>query len=109
MARQEQDTDGDGFRDRIGYYEKGRVIREEHDADGDGRPDKVTIYDAREQVARVDEDRDGDGLVDVRSYYENGRLSRREMLEAQLGESIERRDLVSAQWSDGDGDESGSR
>jgi hypothetical protein len=41
----EEDRNGDGFHDRVGYYQEGKLRREVEDANGDGRPDRVTLYD----------------------------------------------------------------
>ena len=82
MTRHEQDTTGDGFRDRVGYYEGGHLQREEYDRDGDGRPDIVTHYDEDERITRREEDVDRDGAIDVISHYVDGRLARKELLDS---------------------------
>jgi antitoxin component YwqK of YwqJK toxin-antitoxin module len=81
LSRVEEDRNGDGFRDRVGYYSAGKLRREVEDANGDGRPDRVTLYDANERASERTEDLNGDGMIDARSFFEKGKLVRRELVD----------------------------
>lgn len=80
VARLERDTTGDGYRDRIDFFDAGELTRRTEDADGDGFPERVTRFGADGRPAQRDEDSDGDGALDTRSFYEGGRLTRRILL-----------------------------
>jgi len=95
LSRQEQDLDGDGYRNRESLYRGGKLAKQREDRDGDGRFDLVTLYDAEERIARRDEDRDGDGKIDTRSIYQAGKLVKREVVSEAIDDGD---DLSQTDW-----------
>lgn len=80
VARLERDTNGDGYRDQIDFFDAGQLARRMEDPNGDGLPERITRFDGEGRPAQRDEDSDGDGAMDTRSFYESGRLVRRHLL-----------------------------
>ena len=78
ITRHEQDTTGDGFRDRVAFYVDGKLVREEQDSNGDGRPDITSYYDANERISRREEDTNMDGVIDKNDVLVSSYLDARE-------------------------------
>jgi antitoxin component YwqK of YwqJK toxin-antitoxin module len=64
-VRAVQDANGDGYRETVFDYRKGRLVSVTEDRNKDGKPDVWESYDEAEVLVSVRQDLDYDGVPDV--------------------------------------------
>jgi antitoxin component YwqK of YwqJK toxin-antitoxin module len=70
------DADGDGFKETVTLFEKGKASLQTQDNNKDGKADVRIYFNAKEEKDRVESDTDLDGKTDTWEYYLNGELAR---------------------------------
>ena len=79
------DSDGDGFKETVTLFKKGKVALQTQDNNKDGNADVKIYFNAKEEKERVESDTKLNGRTDTWEYYKDGALARVEKCDEGKG------------------------